>query len=133
MSLLKKHTHKYIVWSILLPIVNLRHLFNITFDTNFFFSLGCTMDTGKRHSVGDVLMIYVLPPFISFSYAPLLQLHFQIFGNIYLADLWKTNFFFLRSITSKITLAKEKERKIERARRKKTMVALLVFIMAILY
>ena len=53
------------------------------------------MDTGKRHSVGDVLMIYVLPPFISFSYAPLLlQLHFQIFGNIYLADLWKTNFFF---------------------------------------
>ena len=95
MSLLKRHTHKYIVWSILLPIVNLRHLFNITFDTNFFFSLGCTMDTGKRHSVGDVLMIYVLPPFISFSYAPLLlQLHFQIFGNIYLADLWKTNFFF---------------------------------------
>ena len=94
----KTHTHtlKYIVWSILLPIVNLRHLFNITFDTNFFFSLGCTMDTGKCHSVGDVLMIYVRPPFISFSYAPLLQLHFQIFGNIYLADLWKTNFFYAR-------------------------------------
>ena len=43
------------------------------------------------------------------------------------------NEFFLRSITSKITLAKEKERKIERTRRKKTMVALLVFIMATLY
>ena len=54
------------------------------------------MDTGKRHSVGDVLMIYVLPPFISFSYAPLLQLHFQIFGNIYLADFWKTIFFCAR-------------------------------------
>ena len=90
----KTHTHKYTVWSIFLPIVTLRDLFNITFDTNFFFSLDCTMDTGKRHSVGDVLMIYVPPPFISFSYAPLLQLHFQIFGNIYLANLWTTNFFF---------------------------------------
>ena len=90
------------------------------------------MDTGKRRSVGDVLLIYVLPPFISFSYALLLQLHFQIFGNIYLADFLKTNFF-LRSITSKITLAKEKERKIERARRKKAMFALLVLIRATLY
>ena len=33
----------------------------------------------------------------------------------------------------KVTLTKEKERKIERAKRTKTMVALLVFIMATLY
>lgn len=66
------------------------------FDMNFFFSLGCTMDTGKRYSVGDILMIYVLPPFIPFSYAPFLQLHFQIVGNIYPADFLKTNLFFAR-------------------------------------
>ena len=76
------------------------------------------MDRGKRHSVRDILMIYVLPPFISFSYPPFLQFHFQIIANIYLADFLKTNFF-LRSISSKITLAKEKERKIEKATRKK--------------
>ena len=88
----KKHTHTCIVWSILLPIVN----FNITFDPTCFFSLGCTMDRGKRHSVRDILMIYVLPPFISFSYAVFLQLHFQIIGNIYLADFLKKNLFCAR-------------------------------------
>ena len=41
-------------------------------------------------------MIYVLPPFISFSYAPFLQLHFQIIANIYLADFLKTNLFCAR-------------------------------------
>lgn len=94
MSFLKRnrHAHTCIVWSILLPIVN----FNITFDPTFFFSKGSTMDRGKRHSVRDILMIYLLPPFISFSYAPFLQLHFQIIGNIYLADFLKTNLFCAR-------------------------------------
>ena len=86
------HTHTCIVWSILLPIVN----FNIIFDPTFCFSKGSTMDRGKCHSVRDILMIYVLPPFISFSYAPFLQLHFQIIANIYLAYFLKTNHFCAR-------------------------------------
>ena len=115
MSLLKRNTHVHtcIVWSILLPIVN----FNITFDPTCFFSLGCIMDRGKRYSVRDILMIYVLLPLFllarlhSFSY---------IFKSlvIYIQPIFE-NESFLRSISSKITLAKEKERKIEKSTRKK--------------